>query len=106
MKQKTSKNKFNTKTIICICLGDAGYAGGEHRLWDDGGTLSWQDCPTVHKFPLEKRQIDNMSWQINVFQCEYECEDTILIKSIRQCLIDTPVTVIEPPWFSQTTTEC
>lgn len=30
--QKTSKNKFNTKTIICICLGDAGYAGGEHRL--------------------------------------------------------------------------
>ena len=51
--QKTSKNKFNTKTIICICLGDAGYAGGEHRLWDDGGTLSWQDCSTVHKFPLE-----------------------------------------------------
>ena len=51
--QKTSKNKFNTKAKICISSGDAGYAGGEHRLWDDGGTLSWQDCPTVHKFPLE-----------------------------------------------------
>ena len=53
LKRNWNKKQNLKKPIICICLGDALDAGGEHRLWNDGGTLSWQDCTTVYKFSFE-----------------------------------------------------